>query len=155
AKMYRVAIFHQTDPVTAISERGSQPRRILFEELRRLGYEEGRNLTIERYTGGGQPENYKRLAAEIVASRPDLSLTQGTATTGWVGDAAAGKVPIVTSTSDPIAAGFTASLAHPSRNVTGITDVGLENSTKGFELLLQTRPTIKHVAMLTPRYFWE
>jgi hypothetical protein len=43
-----------------------------FRELRRLGYVEGQNLVIERYSAEGHHERYSSLAREIVARNPDL-----------------------------------------------------------------------------------
>ncbi len=45
-----------------------------FEELNRLGYIEGQNLIVERYSALGQPDRIGDLAREIVASRPDVIL---------------------------------------------------------------------------------
>ena len=152
-KMYRIAILHPTHPVSAMTEHsGMAWWRALFVELRRLGYEEGRNLTVERYTGAGQPETVSHLASQIVASRPDLVFTIGSPV-GALTKAAAGKVPIVAFFGDPIAAGLTTSLSRPSANLTGITaDVGrLEIIGKSFELLRELHPGLTHVAILAPR----
>ena len=51
---------------------GNRLSRVLFQELRRLGYEEGRNLTIERYTLEGRVEALGSVIDQIAASRPDL-----------------------------------------------------------------------------------
>jgi len=72
-KTYRVAMFHPTESHLAMSENGGLSMwQALFKELRRLGYEEGRNLSVERYTGGGQTETYPQLASKVVATQPDL-----------------------------------------------------------------------------------
>src|SRR5262245_52449382 len=72
-RMYRVAMFHPTNSQLAMSEKGGLSMwQALFNELRRLGYEEGRNLTVERYTGDGQTETYPQLARKVVATQPDL-----------------------------------------------------------------------------------
>ena len=155
-RMYRIAIFHPTTPVSALTEHsGGAWWRALFVELRRLGYEEGRNLTVERYTGAGQRETYSRLASQIEATRPDLVLEIAWGRTS--AEAAAGRVPIVAFTGDPIAAGVTTSLSRPSANVTGITgDVGLpEVIGKSFELVRELHPGLSHVAILEPHSFWK
>src|SRR5262245_24709417 len=78
AKMSRITLFHPTHPHSAMSEHGGLTMwQALFQELRRLGYEEGRNLTVERYTGGGQSETYPQLAKKVVATHPDLIFSWG------------------------------------------------------------------------------
>src|SRR5215475_15819846 len=95
-KIYRLAIFSSALPVSALSQYTEHPQwRTLFERLRRLGYEEGRNLTIERYSAEGQGlETHRQLAQQIVATRPDVIMGFGASKPRLV-EAVAGKVPIV------------------------------------------------------------
>jgi putative ABC transport system substrate-binding protein len=53
---------------------GHRLYKVYFEELNRLGYIEGQNLIVERYSALGQPDRIRDLAREIVASRPDVIL---------------------------------------------------------------------------------
>ncbi len=63
-KAYRIAIVHPSHPIAVLSETGGLAHfRAFFEELRRLGYEEGQNLAVERYSGEGRTERYAELAA--------------------------------------------------------------------------------------------
>src|SRR5215208_3773415 len=55
----------------AVHRKGRTP------ELRRLGYEEGHNLLVERYSANGQTNTYAEFAAHIVGTRPDLIFTVG------------------------------------------------------------------------------
>jgi putative ABC transport system substrate-binding protein len=56
-KVYRIAILHPSHPVAEMTETGSLPYyRAFFDELRRLGYIEGQNLIVERYSGEGRVE---------------------------------------------------------------------------------------------------
>ena len=48
--------------------------KVYFEELNRLGYIEGQNLIVERYSALGQPDRIGDLARQIVASHPDVIL---------------------------------------------------------------------------------
>ena len=58
AKVYRLAIVHPSLPVTVMNETSSLPVfKALFGELRRLGYVEGQNLIVQRYSGEGQTQN--------------------------------------------------------------------------------------------------
>jgi putative ABC transport system substrate-binding protein len=56
AKVHRIAFISAAVPVTEITEtRSLRSYRAFFQELRRLGYVEGRNLIVERYSGQGRP----------------------------------------------------------------------------------------------------
>jgi putative tryptophan/tyrosine transport system substrate-binding protein len=71
----RLAIITPTAPVAEITEISHLPGyRVLFSELRKLGYVEGRNLIVERYSAEGRPERYPDLAREVVRTRPDVIL---------------------------------------------------------------------------------
>ena len=51
---------------------GRRTFRAFFEELGALGYIEGRNLLVERYSAEGQHDHYPELARDVVSARPDL-----------------------------------------------------------------------------------
>src|SRR5437667_12442043 len=56
---HRIAIFHPAIPTTLLTETGGGSAwRAFFSELRRLGYVEGENLIIERYSAEGHHERY-------------------------------------------------------------------------------------------------
>src|SRR6266446_623161 len=72
----RIAIFHPAIPVAFLTETGGGSAwRAFFGELRRLGYVEGQNLLIERYSAEGHHERYADIAREIINSNPDLIVT--------------------------------------------------------------------------------
>ena len=73
-KVYRIAFAHPTVPVADQNQasKGSLAIPAIFEELLRLGYVEGRNLLIERYSGEGRAAPYPDLARQIVSRNPDL-----------------------------------------------------------------------------------
>src|SRR6202163_1819805 len=73
ATQQRIAIFHPAIPTTLLTETGGGSAwRAFFGELRRLGYVEGENLIIERYSAEGHHERYSDLAREIVTRNPDV-----------------------------------------------------------------------------------
>src|SRR5712664_987256 len=74
AKMKRIAFVHPSNKVSEISVSGRLLYRAFFEELSRLGYVEGQNLGVERYSGEGRPERYAELARDVVNTHPDLIL---------------------------------------------------------------------------------
>jgi ABC-type uncharacterized transport system substrate-binding protein len=103
-KVYRIALAHPTVPVADQNQasKGSVALPAIFEELTRLGYVEGRNLLIERYSGEGRATNYPDLARQIVSRNPDLIIA---ITPNFVLDvkAATSTIPIVGIFGDPIA----------------------------------------------------
>jgi putative ABC transport system substrate-binding protein len=129
--------------------------RALFDELRRLGYVEGQNLRIERYSGGGRAEKYASLARDVVRSRPDLIFTQTTRLVSHF-KAATASIPIVAYLSDPVAHGLVASLARPGGNITGImSDAGLEIYGKSLELLKEAAHALSRIGFLNPHSLWD
>src|SRR6476469_10789137 len=72
----RIAIFHPAIPTTLLTETGGGSAwRAFFGELRRLGYVEGQNLIIDRYSAEGHHERYADLTRQIVSRNPDLIVT--------------------------------------------------------------------------------
>jgi len=149
-KMKRIAYVHPSAKVSEISVSGRPYYRAFFEELSRLGYVEGQNLAVERYSGEGRPERYAGLARDVVNTHPDLivavaarlSLDFNMATT---------TIPIVSLIIDPIAMGLTASIARPGGNITGVTiSGGLELIGKRMGLLAEAMPSY-----LVSRPYWE
>jgi putative ABC transport system substrate-binding protein len=95
-----------------MSANGARIYRVFFEELSRLGYVEGQNLGVERYSGEGRTEHYAELARDVVNTHPDLMLAVG----GRLSldfKMATTTIPIVTIIIDPIAMGLVTSIARP------------------------------------------
>src|SRR5882757_6880035 len=110
ARQDRIAIFHPAIPTSLLTETGGGSAwRAFFGELRRLGYVEGQNLIIERYSAEGHHERYADLAREIVARNPDLIVT-GTNPVVTAVTAATSAIPIVAFMLDPLKAGLVTSL---------------------------------------------
>ena len=148
AKVYRVAIVHPSVPVKEMNETGDSRFKALFGELRRLGYIEGQNLTLERYSGEGRTAHYADLASEVVRQQPDVIF----AITGRMVrnfKAATATIPIVGSMADPVAFGLVSSLARPGGNITGVSsDAGLEIWGKRLGLLRELIPAASRVGFL-------
>jgi hypothetical protein len=127
ATQHRIAIFHPAIPTTFLTEAGGGSAwRAFFSELRRLGYVEGENLIIERYSAEGHHERFADLARDIVSSSPALIVT-GTNPVVIAFKAVTSTLPIVAFMLDPLKAGLVANLAKPGGNLTGITlDAGIE-----------------------------
>jgi len=155
AKMKRIALVTSSAKVSEISVSGRPYYRAFFEELSRLGYVEGQNLGVERYSGEGRPERYAELARDVVNRHPDLILTSG-AHLSLDFKMATTTIPIVTIIIDPIAQGLVASIARPGGNITGVTIAGgLEIIGKRMGLLVEAVPKLSTVGYLASRRFWE
>ena len=154
AKVYRIAMVVTSVPVAQMIETQSADVRALFEELRRRGYVEGRNLVVERYSGEGKGR-FAELAAEVIRSKPDLIIDYSNAQT-MAFKAATTTIPIVAMTGDPVAIGLVSSLAHPGGNITGVTeDAGIQTYGKRLEILRETVPSASRVAFLATRVRWQ
>ena len=155
-RQHRIAMFHPAIPTTLLTETGGGTAwRAFFGELRRLGYVEGANLIIERYSAEGNHDLYAPLAREIVASQPDLIVT-GTNPVVTAFGAVTGTIPIVAFMLDPLKAGLVTSLSRPGGNLTGITlDAGVEIWGKRLELLREALPSTARAAFLGLREGWE
>jgi putative ABC transport system substrate-binding protein len=155
-RMRRIAIFHPAIPTTLLTETGGGSAwRAFFGELRRLGYVEGENLIIERYSAEGHHERYADLAREIVTRNPDVIVT-GTNPVVIAFKAATSTIPVVAFMLDPLKAGLVTSLARPGGNVTGITlDAGIEIWGKRLQMLKEAIPSTTTAAFLGMRDGWE
>src|SRR5260370_11402519 len=114
----------------------------LLGELRPLGYVEGHNLLIERFSGEGRVDNYPKLARDVAARNPDLVFAISVSLIAPLKETTS-TIPIVAMTSDPVGHGIAASIARPGGNITGVTvDAGLEGWAKRIQLLSELVPTI-------------
>ena len=119
------------------------------QELSKLGWIEGKNITIEyRFGESKGPERLRELAADLVRLKVDLIVVTGTPV-ALVAKSATTTIPIViTSVGDPVGAGLVASLARPGGNVTGFSNLGAELITKRLEILKDAVPKLARVGLL-------
>ena len=152
-KVYRIAFAHPTTPVADInqSSKGSLVIPAIFEELIRLGYVEGRNLLIERYSGEGRAAHYPDLARQIVSRNPDLIIAISNYLVLDLKKATS-TIPIVGIFATPIDFGIVPSLARPGGNITGVSvDVGSDQWAKRMQLLKEAVPQITRLGVLQTR----
>ena len=152
----RIAIFHPAIPTALLTETGGGSAwRAFFGELRRLGYVEGENLIIERYSAEGHHERYANLAREIVGRNPDVIVT-GTNPVVKAFKATTSTIPVVAFMLDPLQAGLVTSLGRPGGNLTGITlDPGIDIWGKRLEILKDAVPSTAKAVFLGMRDGWE
>ncbi len=122
----------------------------LRQGLRDLGWVEGQNLVIEYRFAAGRSERLPDLAAELVRLKADVIVAGGNPAV-LAAKKATGTIPIVmVAAADPVGEGLVASLARPGGNVTGLDmTAGLEILAKRLELLKETVPTVRRVAVLS------
>ena len=120
-----------------------------LQRLRELGYEEGKNVTLEYRSADGQSERLPQLAAELVQTRPDVLVTGFGTLAAKAARAATSTIPVVfTMVGDPIGAGLVASLGRPGANLTGFSDMASEFVAKRLQLLQDLFPGQKLIAVL-------
>ena len=118
------------------------------DQLRKLGYEEGKNLTIEWRFADGKYERLPQLASELVKANVEVIVTHSSPGTRAAQRATA-TIPIVmTAVGDPIGGGFARSLARPGGNITGLALMVADLTSKQLELLKALIPSAYRVAVL-------
>jgi putative ABC transport system substrate-binding protein len=144
-------------PATKVEDMKTDPGvRLIIEELGRLGYVEGENLIVERYSGEGRLERYDALAHEVVDAKPDLIVTAGALLTIRF-KRATSTIPIVTLTGDPIRLGIVSSLARPGGNITGVSvDAGGPDIwSKRLEIFAEAVPRLHNLAYISTPLNWN
>ena len=118
------------------------------QELSKLGWIEGKNITIEYRFAEQKNERLPELAADLVRLKVDLIVVSG-GPTPLAAKKATTTIPIVmTSSADPVGAGLVASLARPGGNVTGLSSLAPELNTKRLEILKDAVPKLARVGLL-------
>ncbi len=116
--------------------------------LRELGYVEGRSVAIDVWSGDGSGERVQAMAADIVASKPDVIVAAGGLALFPLVRAGV-KLPIVFSISaDPVDAKIVESYARPGGNMTGMTLFTLGLVGKRLEYLKELVPRARRIALV-------
>ena len=120
-----------------------------FDEMRQLGWVEGRNIAYDRAYADDRHQDLLQLATELVTRKPELIYAPP-----LVAAVAARKatrtIPIVfASGSDPVGAGLVANLACPGGNATGVISVAESLAPKRLELIHEILPGAKRVGFLS------
>jgi len=145
-KLYRIGWLGLNPPASP------RPRYLeaFGDTLRAHGFTEGRNLVIERRYSEGREEQNDKAAAEFVQMKVDLIVAI------YAGAARAAKratatIPIVIAGGgNPERLGLVASLARPGGNITGVSNMGIEWSAKGLQIIKDGLPERTRVAI-----FWN
>jgi putative ABC transport system substrate-binding protein len=145
-KILRIGVLDNT------TASGSAVRlQAFWQEIRRLGWIEGKNITIERRFAEGKSGRLPELVADLVRLKVDLIVVTTTAS-ALAAKRATTTIPIVmTGSADPVGAGLIANLARPGSNVTGVSNLSVDLNTKRLEVLKDAVPKLDRVGLpLTP-----
>jgi putative ABC transport system substrate-binding protein len=117
--------------------------------LREVGYVEGQNLAIEARWAEDKTNRLPELAAELVGLKVDLIAATGGAVSALAAKKATTTIPIVfIAGGDLVRVGLIGSLARPGGNATGLSLLTTELSVKRLELLKETFPKVRRIAIL-------
>jgi len=117
-------------------------------ELSRLGWIEGKTITLGYRFAEQKQERLPELAAELVRLKVDLIVVPGVPP-ALAAKKATTTIPIVmTIANDPVGQGLVASLARPGGNVTGFSSLEKKLNTKRLEILKDAVPKLAGVALL-------
>jgi len=140
-KMYRIGYLRSGNPGTSTTE-------ALLQELRKLGYEEGRNITIDRQFAKSRQELLPGMAAKLVSQNLDVIIVCcGPAIEA--AHKATSTIPIVvTIAANWVARGLAESLRRPGGNITGLSSIYPGLYGKMLQLFKEAVPDMSRVAVL-------
>jgi len=142
-KVARIGYLGAGSPATA-----GHHAQAFVQGLRELGYLEGQSIVIEYRWAEGKLESLPALVADLVRLRVDVIVSSATPAIRFAKEQTS-TIPIVMAgVTDPVGAGFVASLARPGGNVTGLTHLSPDLSGKRLELLKEAVPRLFRVAVL-------
>ena len=122
--------------------------RPFFDQMRELGWIEGQTIVYDRVYADDQHQDLARLAAELVARKPEL-IYAPPQVAALAARQATRTIPIVFQTgTDPVGVGLVASLARPGGNATGVISYSESLIPKRLELLREILPRAKRVGYL-------
>jgi putative ABC transport system substrate-binding protein len=128
---------------------------IMFEEFKRLGYVEGVNLTVDRYSAEGRFDRFPEIVREVVATQPDVIFAASDPLTLAL-KSETHTIPIVAWTGDPVARGIVSSLSRPGGNITGVSiSAGSELTGKRLQFLVEAVGKLSNVRVVATPAAWE
>lgn len=124
------------------------PFKAFRDQLRQLGYAEGRNLSIEPRWAAGSDARLQEMVADLLRLKVDVIVTRSTTATA-AARRATGIIPIVmAAAANPVGAGLIASLARPGGNITGLDLNSTEIAGKLLQLLREVLPKASRFGVL-------
>src|SRR5262249_54244650 len=123
-----------------------------FDELRRRGFIEGQNLTVEYRAFGLHPDLISQYAAELVQAQVDVITIVGLDEAIRAAQLATKAIPILAMSDDLVGSGLVDSMARPSGNTTGVSILAATLDGKRQEFLIEAVPGLRRMAFLFEGY---
>ena len=141
-----LTVFSKDDP------EGQRRIAALLQRLQELGWADGRNVRIEFRWAGGDPDQSRFYAGELVGMKPDVILVNNALVMPLL-QKETHVIPIVfVAIADPVVAGIVTNLARPGGNITGFTTGEYAIGGKRLEVLKEVAPDVARVTViLDPR----
>jgi putative ABC transport system substrate-binding protein len=118
------------------------------QALADLGWTDGRNVLMDLRWAGGDINQVRALAQELVRLQPDLILTDGTMATAALQRETRTIQIVFTGVGDPVASNIVARLDRPNGNITGFGVLEASLGGKWLELLSEMAPALKRAAIM-------
>jgi len=149
-----IAVIYGNTPEVDIAgpHRTDGQAKAFVQAMSRLGWIEGKNITVIWRSAEGRPDRYQAIADELASTKLDLLVVSGGPPLLRTLQKTMKTVPIVMAGTfaDPVGSGVAKSLARPAGNVTGLTTAASPAlNEKRLELLKEAAPQISRVAYLT------
>jgi len=112
------------------------------QELSKLGWVEGKNISIEYRFAEHKSERLSELAADLVRLKVDLVVVANTPSAVEAKKATTAIPIVVANSGDPVGTGLVGSLARPGGNVTGLASLSPQLNTKRLEILKDAVPKL-------------
>ena len=142
-RVARVAFLH---PAAA---EDSSVYKELVPGLEKLGYVDGKTMRLDVRSGRADPQAIPRLLEDMLAHSPDVLIVTGPAATkAAVAMSRSTPVVAIDLESDPVVAGWMASLSRPGGHVTGLFLDLTGTSVKWLQLLREVVPNVRDVALV-------
>ena len=119
----------------------------MFENLRRLGFVEGQNLTVDWHAFAVHVDRVPDFAAELVKADVDVILASGDLAIR-AAQRATQSIPILGTTDDMVRSQLVNSLARPEGNTTGVSMFSTELDGKRQEILIEAVPGLRRMAAI-------
>ena len=144
AKVFRVGLLTSGSVMGSTDER----RKNLVSVLAAQGFVEGQNLILEQRSADAHASRLYGLVKELEAANVDVIVTFGYPAALAAKNLAKAIPTVVTGAGDPVATGLVDGLARPGGHLTGVTELSADLSAKRLEILKDTVPNLRRVAML-------
>jgi putative tryptophan/tyrosine transport system substrate-binding protein len=139
-------------PFTATDAQAQARNAAFLQGLQQLGWTVGRNIQIDYRWSGGNVEDTRKYASELVALSPEVIFVPGTAAVAPLLQLTRSIPVVFTIVADPVGSGFVNSLSRPSGNATGFMTYEYGIGAKWLELLKHLVTGLKRVAVIRDPY---